>query len=221
MALAQRNKDAYYEAVKHDDWTYDGFITERFAQARLEAFEDEWQKVLETTEPRTEKYLYLSDVVKYVNMLEIKYPKSYIINAKLRSKGYLKGNYHRDIDPEQFEDKPWTMKEFAGALRRLHKHNLEENENIGGFIVRSFECTIFNKSNKSNRRRTHVPKGLRHEVFKRDGYKCVECGASKDDGAELHVDHIIPVSQGGSDELSNLQTLCKDCNLNKSDLIRN
>ena len=51
-------------------------------------------------------------------------------------------------------------------------------------------------------------------------YTCVQCGARKEDGATLHVDHIIPVSRGGTDELDNLQTLCKECNLNKSDLIQ-
>jgi len=73
---------------------------------------------------------------------------------------------------------------------------------------------------KPKRKRTNIPKGMRREVFKRDNYTCVECGAKKSDGATLHVDHIIPVSKGGTDELDNLQTLCKDCNLNKSDLIQ-
>lgn len=81
------------------------------------------------------------------------------------------------------------------------------------------ECW-FPKKKKTPRRRTHIPKGLRHEVFKRDNYTCVECGARKEDGAVLHVDHIIPVSQGGTDELSNLQTLCDKCNMNKSNLIQ-
>ena len=78
----------------------------------------------------------------------------------------------------------------------------------------------FKKEKKSKRKRTHIPRGLRHEVFKRDNYKCVECGASKEDGATLHIDHKIPVSKGGTDELDNLQTLCSDCNLNKSDVIQ-
>ena len=82
------------------------------------------------------------------------------------------------------------------------------------------KCWIFPKS-KNKRKRTHIPKGLRHEVFKRDNYTCVECGATKEDGAKLHIDHIIPVSKGGSDELDNLQTLCAECNLNKSNLIQN
>ena len=78
----------------------------------------------------------------------------------------------------------------------------------------------FKKESKPKRRRTHIPRGMRHEVFKRDNYTCCECGARKSDGATLHIDHKIPVSKGGSDELDNLQTLCSDCNLNKSDVIQ-
>ena len=76
------------------------------------------------------------------------------------------------------------------------------------------------RKKKKQRKRTHIPRGLRHEVFKRDNYTCQECGATKEDGAKLHIDHIIPVSKGGSDELDNLQTLCDKCNLNKSNLIQ-
>ena len=57
---------------------------------------------------------------------------------------------------------------------------------------------------------------LRYDVLKRDGFKCQICGASAQDGATLHVDHIIPVSKGGKTEMSNLQTLCDRCNLGKS-----
>lgn len=70
------------------------------------------------------------------------------------------------------------------------------------------------KAVKKNRK--PIDSRLRHEVFKRDNYKCLECGATNKDSM-LHADHIIPVAQGGSDELSNLQTLCDKCNLAKSD----
>jgi hypothetical protein len=49
-------------------------------------------------------------------------------------------------------------------------------------------------------------------VFKRDRYRCRICGRS---GIELEVDHKVPVAQGGSDALDNLQTLCFDCNRGK------
>ena len=65
------------------------------------------------------------------------------------------------------------------------------------------------------KRRNPIDSKLRHEVFKRDNYKCVECGATNKDSI-LHVDHKTPVSQGGSDELENLRTLCDKCNLSKS-----
>ena len=61
------------------------------------------------------------------------------------------------------------------------------------------------------KRRSPIPSALRHEVFKRDGYKCKECGKTGEE-TTLHIDHILPVSQGGTDELNNLQTLCKECN---------
>lgn len=59
---------------------------------------------------------------------------------------------------------------------------------------------------------------FRHIIFVRDNYRCVECGATNKD-TQLHIDHIIPRSKGGSNDLSNLQTLCKECNLAKSDTI--
>ncbi|MEA4957571.1 hypothetical protein SDC9_30494 [bioreactor metagenome] len=63
--------------------------------------------------------------------------------------------------------------------------------------------------------RKTLTKSIRHEVFKRDNYRCVECGATNKDTV-LHIDHIIPFSKGGSDELDNLQTLCESCNISKS-----
>ncbi len=72
-------------------------------------------------------------------------------------------------------------------------------------------------NNKKNgeQKRSPIDSRLRHECFKRDGYKCKECGNTNKESI-LHADHILPVSQGGSDELENLQTLCEECNLAKS-----
>ena len=60
---------------------------------------------------------------------------------------------------------------------------------------------------------------LRLQVLDRDGYRCVLCGRSpaEDRSVKLHIDHIKPFSASGETTLDNLQTLCSDCNLGKSD----
>lgn len=49
---------------------------------------------------------------------------------------------------------------------------------------------------------------LRLKALERDGYRCANCGRS---GVELHAHHIVPLSVGGTNSLSNLKTLCEDC----------
>ena len=56
-------------------------------------------------------------------------------------------------------------------------------------------------------------KWRRRETIIRDEYTCQKCGVKggpKGD-ASLEVHHITPVSEGGSDDLDNLKTLCADC----------
>lgn len=62
---------------------------------------------------------------------------------------------------------------------------------------------------------------LRWMVLKRDNFSCKKCGASpaKDPTIELNVDHIIPWSKNGETLLDNLETLCTNCNLGKSNLL--
>ena len=61
-----------------------------------------------------------------------------------------------------------------------------------------------------------IPTSVKVEVWKRDKGCCVICGSNKD----LHFDHIIPYSKGGSSTTAkNIQILCSKCNLSKSDKI--
>ena len=60
-----------------------------------------------------------------------------------------------------------------------------------------------------------VPNSVRYQVLKSANGKCMLCGASAAE-AVLHVDHIVPRSEGGTNDIENLQCLCEQCNLGKS-----
>jgi len=66
-------------------------------------------------------------------------------------------------------------------------------------------------------RNRKIPLKMRRQILERDGFKCVDCGRSprSDESCILHVDHRVPASIGGSNDPSNLQTLCDWCNLGK------
>lgn len=57
---------------------------------------------------------------------------------------------------------------------------------------------------------------VRYEVLKRAKFRCELCGISADKKA-LEVDHILPRNHGGSDDISNFQSLCYSCNAMKRD----
>jgi len=67
---------------------------------------------------------------------------------------------------------------------------------------------------------------LRNEILERNGYTCQRCGAGPGDAdpfnpgrkVRLHIDHIKPISQGGTDSKDNLRVLCSACNQGKSNV---
>jgi 5-methylcytosine-specific restriction endonuclease McrA len=60
-------------------------------------------------------------------------------------------------------------------------------------------------------RRRKLTPAKRAAVFARDGRRCRICGTSAR-GTAFEIDHILPVSRGGDDSLSNLRVSCRPCN---------
>ena len=66
----------------------------------------------------------------------------------------------------------------------------------------------------------------RARILLRNGYTCQVCGSGAGDPhpldptrpLRLHVDHVVPVSKGGTDDDSNLRVLCSACNEGRKDL---
>ena len=59
---------------------------------------------------------------------------------------------------------------------------------------------------------------IRYIALQQSGGACNLCGARSSDGVQLHVDHIVPrsIKPKLQYDLNNLQVLCEDCNLGKS-----
>lgn len=90
------------------------------------------------------------------------------------------------------------------------------------------------KAKKKNNRKKYLTRGssddfykspewrkLRYRVLKKYGANCMCCGQNyKDDGVKMHVDHIKPRSKYPHLALvfDNLQVLCEECNLGKSNV---
>jgi len=49
-------------------------------------------------------------------------------------------------------------------------------------------------------------------LLAKHGGRCVICGSTK----RIERDHIIPLSKGGTDDIGNIQPLCKTCNCRKN-----
>ena len=62
---------------------------------------------------------------------------------------------------------------------------------------------------------TGVTRTQRSRILERDGYACQQCGSTEN----LCIDHVLPVSRGGSSVDENLQVLCLSCNTKKGNKI--
>ncbi len=63
-------------------------------------------------------------------------------------------------------------------------------------------------------KRVTWPKGLKQELMKRQDNTCGYCGYRRI-ARTLDIDHMIPAVRGGSNDVSNLQVICRPCNQRK------
>lgn len=124
----------------------------------------------------------------------------------------------------QFEenDSPtWDWKEICNSAGVVsHRKYTKKLINLSlilqspdGYLL-SNPATVVDMINIKQAR--NISKGTRFEVFQRDNHTCQYCGRKPPD-VELEIDHLIPVSKGGTDDFENLVTSCLDCNRGKSD----
>jgi hypothetical protein len=149
----------------------------------------------------------------------------------------IEGGHEKEYTPEELIDNLeniWKELKFPPGKRQLTKHGRKISEspyirNWGSVCSACKQVDLYHKgkitrdqlllkSSSKNKRRT-ISLYARWAVLKRDNYTCKMCGTSpgKDHSVVLEIDHIIPISKNGTNDINNLQTLCHECNQGKRD----
>ena len=109
----------------------------------------------------------------------------------------------------------------SDLLSKVEKYK-DNNETVIEFIENAILKSLPKKALsqeelKEINRRRNIKDTTRYSVLERAGFKCQCCGIKplKNNDVILHIDHIIPYSLGGSDNIDNLQVLCDKCNISK------
>lgn len=132
---------------------------------------------------------------------------------------FFKNNPNRNIEHPEVVD--WVTQEYKNrtglvfrdpdrGIRKLHQ---------SGFLIKVKKGVYrYEPELEQNKELEDFTEKQKSEILKRDGYKCVICGKGKEDGVELHVDHIKPKDYGGKATIENGQTLCSQHNFLKKNL---
>lgn len=120
--------------------------------------------------------------------------------------------YDSRKNEKQFKDaassraREWYAKNRDRAIARQKEYNVRNPENV---ITSSHN----RRARKNSADGSHTAQDIK-QLFALQRGKCACCKVGINDG--YHVDHVIPLSLGGSNDRLNLQLLCPTCNLQKS-----
>jgi hypothetical protein len=111
-----------------------------------------------------------------------------------------------------------------GQLEEIYAERVFHDRQLCGYIAElivtiGFDGAMLERDEPQRwMNREVIPEWAKKALSARERGKCALCSA--DISAELeddtHIDHIVPLYLGGSNDLVNLQMLCKQCNLRKS-----
>jgi hypothetical protein len=195
-----------------------------------------------STEKESNNIIFLTQKIKFTEryegskeLAESHRRQKQIVFCNLLSKLGLEVTDNNDLilgifDPEKQELINTSPKQFLNdfIVVSILKGHFQGNKGYQLEILPSFNLAADTYTEKDtsikalpeksikNKSKRHIPLALRFKILKRDESRCRACGRSPEDGIKLHIDHKKPFSLGGATVLSNLQTLCNECNLGKS-----
>lgn len=118
---------------------------------------------------------------------------------------------------EKIASNVWSDKGMFQLVDCKYEFSKKENRSVFKFMLLPIDSTVSNKEEDDFEFSRRIPTYIKQLVWERDEGKCIECGSNQN----LHFDHIIPFSKGGSsNDAKNVQLLCGKHNLQKSAHIR-
>lgn len=129
---------------------------------------------------------------------------------------YFRNNPKRDISHPEIVD--WVVEEYKKRTKKVFRDPDRQIRQLhqDGFLIKVKKGIYrFDKDFVKEKKLYNFTQKQKREILKRDNYRCVICGKGKNDGIELHVDHIKPKDKGGNATITNGQTLCATHNFRK------
>ncbi len=120
---------------------------------------------------------------------------------------------------EKISNNIWTDKGWFKLVDGEYNFSETEKRKVFKFILLpEEEKELTRKEEEEFEFSRRIPTAVKRIVWERDGGKCSHSGCNSN--KNLHFDHIIPFSKGGSsNDPKNIQILCGGHNLKKSDKI--
>lgn len=118
-----------------------------------------------------------------------------------------KRQWHQNNREDQLEQQRRYRQENREALSELVRQWQKKNREKTRASCRN------RRALKRNSKGTHTISDIR-ALYEGQNGKCWYCGV--DVGNDYHVDHFIPLSKGGSNDVGNLRIACPTCNLSKN-----
>lgn len=147
------------------------------------------------------------------------------MGARDRIREFFESNVGKVVTTQQIREVA-RISEYARRIRELRdeegmqiKTHVDRTDlKLGEYILESLE-----RLPKISQR---ITPQLRSEILERNGYTCQLCGASPGEPdpinpnrkIRLHIDHVVPISQGGPTTAENLRVLCSTCNQSRSNI---